>query len=208
MWWVLQWAFAAEPPPIVDRPIPFPPERAALSVDYLKHHYGIERETPTIEPTAIVLHWTAGPTLDDVLATFAGTRLAGRKDIRRFSALNVSSQFVVDRDGTIYRLMPETTMARHTIGMNWDAIGVENVGGGEKWPLTEAQVEADAALVRWLAATYPITMLLGHYEYRKLEGTPYFKETEAGYRTEKPDPGADFMAKVRDRVRDVGLAAP
>jgi N-acetyl-anhydromuramyl-L-alanine amidase AmpD len=208
MWIWLALALAADPPRIVDRPIPFDGERVALTVAYLREHYGIDEEKPTIVPTAIVLHWTAGPTLDNALATFRGTLLKGRPEIARGSPLNVSSQFVVDRDGTIYRLMPETTMARHTIGMNWDAIGVENVGGGPKWPLTAAQVDSDAALVRWLAGEFPITMLLGHYEYRKLEGTPYFRESDADYRTDKPDPGADFMQKVREKVGDLGLAHP
>ena len=39
-------------------------------------------------------------------------------------------------------------MARHCIGLNHVAIGIENVGDGEKLPLTPAQVQADAALVR------------------------------------------------------------
>ncbi len=35
------------------------------------------------------------------------TLFSDRKDILKASALNVSSHFMVDRDGTIYRLMPE-----------------------------------------------------------------------------------------------------
>jgi len=44
--------------------------------------------------------------------------------------------------------MPETWMARHAIGFNHVAIGIENVGDGARWPLTDAQADADAALVR------------------------------------------------------------
>ena len=33
-----------------------------------------------------------------------------------------SAQFLVDRDGTIYSLMPETFMARHVIGLNLSSI--------------------------------------------------------------------------------------
>ena len=50
----------------------------------------------------------------------------------------------MDRDGAVYRLMPETWMARHTIGLNRVAIGIENVGG-PRWPLTPEQLRADAA---------------------------------------------------------------
>ena len=30
----------------------------------------------------------------------------------------VCSHFVIDRDGTIYRLVPTTIMCRHTVGLN------------------------------------------------------------------------------------------
>jgi N-acetylmuramoyl-L-alanine amidase len=208
MWWALPFAWAVDPPPIFDRPLPFDAERAALSVAYLREHYGLVVDTPTIVPTAVVIHWTAGPSFESLFTTFAPTRLRGRPELSAASPLNVSSQFAVDRDGTIYRLLPETTMARHTIGMNWDAIGVENVGGGRHGPLTEAQARADAALVRWLTTRFPITMLLGHDEYLKLEGTPYFRERQPDYRTKKEDPGPEFMKRLRSELADLKLAAP
>ena len=40
----------------------------------------------------------------------------------------VCSHFVIDRDGTIYRLVPTSIMCRHTVGLNWTAIGIEHVG--------------------------------------------------------------------------------
>jgi N-acetylmuramoyl-L-alanine amidase len=70
--------------------------------------------------------------------------------------------------------MPETWMARHCIGLNRVAIGIENVGDGAKYPLTDRQVEANASLVRYLAGKYSIAYLLGHNEYRRMEKTPLF----------------------------------
>ena len=58
-----------------------------------------------------------------------------RPELGKADEVNVSAHFLVDRDGTIYRLMPETRLARHVIGLNWCAIGIENVGGPES-PLT------------------------------------------------------------------------
>ena len=87
----------------------------------------------------------------------------------------MSSHFLVDRDGTIYRLQPETRLARHCIGLNHIAIGIENVGDEHKHPLTDAQVDADAALVRDLAARFPITHLLGHYEVMKFRADPLLR---------------------------------
>ena len=122
----------------------------------------------------------------------------------------MSIQFLVDRDGNIYRLMPETWMARHVIGLNYNSIGVENVGGAGGAPdLTPAQVEADIRLVRYLVQKYPtIRYLIGHHEYRVFEGHPLWLERDPGYRTPKSDPGPAFMAAVRAGVADLGLEGP
>lgn len=206
---ILGPARAGEGPTIVDRPIPFDAERVRLTEDYWRQHYG-EPAAHTITPRAIVLHWTGGASLDSAWNTFAPTRAASaRPDLAANGEVNVSAHFLVDRDGTIYRLMPETTMARHCIGLNAVAIGVENVGDGGANPLTPAQVEADAALIHALVASYPtITHLLGHLEYRSMEGHPYFLERDPAYRTGKGDPGAAFMASVRARVSELSLAGP
>jgi N-acetyl-anhydromuramyl-L-alanine amidase AmpD len=203
---------SAVPPPavvIVDRPLPFDAERIALTRAYLRDHAGLDQPDITITPHVIVLHWTDSATADSAWATFAPTRLpASRAELGGGVQVNVSSQFLVDRDGTIYRLMPENWMARHTIGLNHVAIGVENVGGGAAGDLTPAQVDADAALVRDLAARFPITHLIGHLEYRAFEGHPYFREADPKYRTGKTDPGVAFMAAVRVKVADLGLQGP
>jgi len=118
--------------------------------------------------------------------------------------------FLVDRDGTVYRLMPETWMARHCIGLNSSAIGVENVGGGKSIDnMTDEQIAANIQLVRYLAEKYPtIRYLIGHMEYRDFEGHPLWLELDEGYRTEKVDPGDRFMTAVRDAVADLGLEGP
>ena len=65
------------------------------------------------------------------------------------------------------------------IGVNHLAIGVENVGDEDKYPLTDAQIDADAALVRDLVARFPTsTLLVGHHEVRSLEGTEWFVEQQ------------------------------
>ena len=124
----------------------------------------------------------------------------------RVCAVNVSAQFLVDRDGTIYRLQPETRMARHCIGLNHIAIGVENVGDGDRVPLTDAQVAANAALIRDLAARFPITHVIGHSASHAMRAHPYFVERVRGYRNSKPDPGAGFLRDVRARIADLALA--
>lgn len=203
----------AEPAPvpleIADRFIPYGEEREALTRAYLEEHYGPDNAAMEMVPRVIVLHWTAGGSAQGAWNTFAPERLPGRPELKAAGAVNVSAHFVVDRDGAVWRLLPETAVARHVIGLNHLAIGVENVGDGDRWPLTEAQVAANAALVRHLVAEHPtITHLIGHHEYRRMEGHPYFAERDPAYRTGKIDPGDDFMGKVRDRVADLGLEGP
>ena len=195
-------------PEIVERLLPWDEARTGLTKEYRRVHQGQDEPGITIEPKVIVLHWTGPGTLDSTWNTFAPSTLGGRPGLEGAGALNVSAHFVVDRDGTIVRLLPDDRFARHVIGLNHVSIGVENVGGGETMPLTDAQVVANAALVRHLADRHGITHLIGHHEYRRMEAHPYFHETDPTYRTGKIDPGPEFMAAVRGKVEDLGLQGP
>jgi N-acetylmuramoyl-L-alanine amidase len=192
---------------IVDAPMAWSDERARLTLDYRRRHSDPTATDLAIEPRVIVLHYTGGGSAAATRAYFDQPRIeASRHVLASAGAVNVSSHFLVDRDGTIYRLQPETRFARHCIGLDHIAIGVENVGDADKLPLTDAQVAADAALVRDLAARFPITHLLGHYEVMKFRDNAYFVERDPAYRNSKPDPGERFMALVRAQLGDLHLA--
>jgi N-acetylmuramoyl-L-alanine amidase len=205
-------ARAPEPdgePKIIDKPIPFDDERVRLTLAYRRQHSDPGATDIAIEPRVIVLHYTAGGTAEGTFEYFSGNRMeTGRSKLAAAGDVNVSAHFLVDRDGTIYRLMPETRMARHCIGLNHVAIGVENVGDENKWPLTDAQIDANARLVRHLASRFPITHLVGHSEAARLEGKIYFQERDPRYRNAKPDPGPRFMKHVRARLGDLKLKGP
>jgi N-acetyl-anhydromuramyl-L-alanine amidase AmpD len=191
---------------IVDHPITFNEDRKILTLEYLENRYGLTQDLPQINPKMIVLHWTVIPTFKKSFEAFDPITLPNwRPDINNVSGLNVSSQFMVDRDGTIYQLLPETTMARHVIGLNHCAIGVENVGGTEDLPLTKAQVKSNIWLIRYLKEKYDIDYLIGHYEYTLFENHPLWLEKDESYRTMKTDPGTDFMKKVRKSVSDLNF---
>ncbi|MGH9381231.1 MAG: N-acetylmuramoyl-L-alanine amidase [Thermoanaerobaculia bacterium] len=199
------------------------PQRVWLTREYLRLHNpaalaalppGDGAEAIRFTPRMIVVHYTAIPTLEETLETFAGPHIdQDRELVRRNGLLNVGIQFVVDRDGTLYALYPETAIARHVIGLNHVAIGIENVGDGELGasgaaaPLTEAQLAANVALVRYLAGRYPtIRYVIGHHEYRRVErpGHPahaLFHEANPTYRTEKSDPGPRFMKRLHRALR-------
>lgn len=191
---------------IVDKPIVFNEERVALTLDYLRDRYGLAQEVPTIVPKMVVLHWTAIPTLEGSFEAFFDPNLPNwRPDINSVSGLNVSAHFLVDRDGTIYRLLPETIMGRHVIGLNHCAIGVENVGGTKDTPLTEAQLRSNIWLVHYLAKKYNIEYVIGHHEYTLFEDHILWLEKDAKYRTKKSDPGDEFMSEVRKDTKSLHL---
>lgn len=197
---------SCNPTKIIDKPIIFNEQREQLTLEYLLNHYGLDQETSTIIPKMVVLHHTVIPTLEETFDAFNSPTLPNsRSDINTASGLNVSSQFLVDQDGAIYRLMTETTMARHVIGLNHCAIGIENVGGTKDKPLTKAQIEANIWLVEYLANKYDIDYVIGHYEYTYFEGHELWLEKDDGYRTEKTDPGEDFLNAVKEATKHLNF---
>lgn len=190
---------------IISKPIDYSPERTRLSIEYLKEHYNIIQNSATILPKMIVLHYTASGTVETNYKYFNKTHLeSARNVLKKQSVLNVSSQFIVDRDGTIYQLMEPNQFARHTIGLNSCAIGIENIGSKNQ-PLTEKQSASNAQLIRYLTKKYPIEYLIGHSEYGIFRESKLWKETDPNYFTIKDDPGKDFMQKVRLLVADLHL---
>lgn len=195
---------------IVDSPMRWSAERERLTLDYRRRHSDPAAPDLTIAPRVIVLHYTSGSSGAGTRHYFDNVRIEPeRKAIARAGAVNVSSHFVIDRDGTIHRLQPETRFARHCIGLNHLAIGIENVGDDHDFPLTDAQVAANVALVRDLTRRFPaITHLLGHHEVMGFRRHAYYVERDPAYVNDKPDPGAAFMARVRAQLGDLGLSGP
>ena len=188
---------------IIDKPIIFDDFREELTLEYLDSHYGLKQENSAIIPKMVVVHWTEIPNLEKSFNAFNPVKLPNfRSDIKTASALNVSSHFLVDQDGTIYRLMPETTMARHVIGLNHCAIGIENVDGTGKLPLTNAQLKSNIELIKYLIGKYPIDYVIGHYEYTYFDGHELWLEKDDGYRTKKTDPGIEFITSVRKSLSE------
>jgi len=194
---------------IIQQPISFGPKRKALSLEYLENRYGIIKEEPSIKPKMIVVHHTVIPTKAQTYSAFFGPVLPGaRASIQSASSLNVSSQYVIDRDGVIYQLLPDTVFARHVIGLNHCAIGIENVGDNDELPLTKKQLKVNEQLIKQLAGKHPIQYLIGHHEYKAFIGHPLWKEKDADYLTDKDDPGNEFMEKLRRRLKNLNLKGP
>jgi N-acetylmuramoyl-L-alanine amidase len=161
-------------PRIVQRPIPFPPERRAEMRAYVKRHYGID--TIHLDPHVIVLHFTAGTSFQSAWNTFA----ANQPDLGELPG--TCTHFIVDTDGTIYQLVPLSLMCRHTVGLNYTAFGIEDVGQSDQEVLgNPPQLHATLGLILWLMQGFGIQLrnVIGHNESLT---SPYHKELYAPWR--------------------------
>ena len=188
----------AEEMPFLDNFIPWSDYRDQLGDEYTMTHYG--KVIRQIVPQAVVVHWTAGGTLESNRDFFYGEE-------RGDGTLNVASQFICGRDGTMWRIMPETNFARHIIGYNHCAIGIENVGGYDgNEDLTDAQLAANVRLIKYLHAKYPtIKYVFGHYQQDAARASGLYIELVAGYYSIKSDPGPTFMRALREQLEGDGL---
>ena len=159
---VLAVALVAAPKPhVVWQPIPFGPRRVAEMRAYAKRHYGIS--SAALRPRAIVEHVTATQTFSAAFNTFR----ADVPDAELRELPGTCAHFVIDRDGTIYQLVRLDLMCRHTVGLNWAAIGIEHVGLSDAEVLADGvQMRASLALTLWLMRRYHIGLadVIGHNE--------------------------------------------
>ena len=162
---------AAPRPHIVQRPIPFPARRVAEMRAYAHRHYGLNTAALR-DPHVIVIHYTVTTTFAQTFNTFA----ADVPDPELHELPGTCSHYVVDRDGTIYQLVPLRLMCRHTVGLNWTAIGIEHVGTSDAQVLGDAaQMRSSLRLTRWLRCHFKIATknVIGHAESLS---SPYHRE--------------------------------
>jgi N-acetylmuramoyl-L-alanine amidase len=151
-------------PPTVWQPIPFGPQRKLETAAYAQRHYGLATWRLR-SPRVIVEHYTASDTLGSALATFA----ADVPDQELHELPGICAHYVIDTDGTIYQLVPLSVMCRHTVGLNWTAIGIEHVGTSAAGILANRrQLNASLALTAWLMRKLEIGIgdVIGHNESR------------------------------------------
>ena len=149
-------------PRIVWQPIPFSSTRRSEMQAYSRRHYGIDR-WQLVHPHVIVEHYTAAESLSSAIATFS----ADVPDSELHELPGTCAHFVIDTDGTIFQLVRLSTMCRHTVGLNWTAIGIEHVGTSDGEILGNArQMASSLALTSWLMARYDIALgnVIGHAE--------------------------------------------
>jgi beta-N-acetylhexosaminidase len=170
---------SAPKPAIVSKPIPFGAKRKHEMAAYAQRHYGISSYRLS-DPHVIVEHYTVTSTFAATWNTFA----PDRPDAELHELPGTCSHFVIDRDGTIYQLVPLSIMCRHTVGLNYTAIGIEHVGSSDAEILSnKRQMAASLRLTRWLRCRYGIGVpnVIGHSESLS---SPYHREHVARLRNQ------------------------
>ena len=162
---------APSEPRIIWDPIPFGPRRKAEMIAYARRHYG---------SFMTVIHYTETPSFQATYNTFAPD--VPDPELRELPG--TCAHFVIDSSGAIHQLVSLGVMCRHTVGLNWAAIGVEHVGFSDQQVLSDrAQMSASLKLVRWLRCSYHIALrdVIGHNESLS---SPYHREDVPALRTQ------------------------
>jgi beta-N-acetylhexosaminidase len=158
-------------PPVVSRLIPFGPKRKREMAAYSRRHYG-QGKWRLRQPRVIVEHMAQTATAAAVFNTFA----PDIPDVELGELPNVCAHFVVGPSGRIYRLVNLRTRCRHTVGLNWTAIGIEHVGYGDADVLgNHRQRRASLWLTQYLRCRFGIELanVIGHNESL---GSPFHHE--------------------------------
>jgi beta-N-acetylhexosaminidase len=138
---------------------------------YSHRHYG-EDTYSLSAPKVIVEHYTETTTAQEAFNTFA----PDVPDSEFHELPNTCAHFLVEPGGRIDQLVALALRCRHTVGLNWTAIGIENVGLSDREILERpAQMAASLALTRWLRCRYkiPLRDVIGHNESLS---SPYHRE--------------------------------
>jgi N-acetylmuramoyl-L-alanine amidase len=158
-------------PPITIWPIPFGPKRKREMAAYSERHYG-RRAWRLRHPHVIVEHMAQASTAAAVRNAFA----PDVPDPELGELPNVCAHFVIDSAGKIYRLVNLRTRCRHTVGLNWTAIGIEHTGFADSDALGDRrQLRASLRLTRYLRCRFgiPVRDVIGHHESLR---SPYHHE--------------------------------
>jgi N-acetylmuramoyl-L-alanine amidase len=143
---------------------------------YSVRHYG-EHTYLLRGPKVIVEHYTETATAQQAYNTFA-------PDVpdSEFGELpNTCAHFLVEPGGRIDQLVALSLRCRHTVGLNWTAIGIEHVGFSDREILDRPrQLAASLALTRWLRCRYGVALrnVIGHNESL---ASPYHHELVSAF---------------------------
>lgn len=188
------------PRPAITRDyIDFNAQRQAEMGAYSLAHYG--SSDIHLDPKVIVLHYTCGSTYENAHATFQSD--APNMGVKP----GVVSQFVIDKNGTVYQQIPLQYEGRHTVGLNYAAFGIECVqecNGSDARVVSEImhrtpQERSLVALVRWLMYRYHISLsnVIGH---GTANDSPYYRDLK-GWKNDHSDWSQPQIELLRAKLK-------
>ncbi|HEV7769957.1 MAG TPA: peptidoglycan recognition family protein [Solirubrobacterales bacterium] len=190
----------ASKPPIRNWPIPFGPKRKHETAAYSQRHYR-ERTWRLRQPRVIVEHMAEVGSPAGVFNTFA----PDIPDPELGELPNVCAHFVVSSSGRIFRLVNLRTRCRHTVGLNWTAIGIEHTGYADADAIgNRRQMHASLRLTQYLRCRFGIRVrdVIGHAESLT---SPYHRERVPNLRQQTHgDWRHSSMQIYRYRLRTLG----
>ncbi len=176
--------------------------------NYFQRHY--HDKSLVLAPSAIVMHYTGGSTLSSAYYTFFNGAYYDDGDVGTVFG-HLSVHYIVDRDGSIYQLLPCNRRCRGAYGVNHVAISIEMVANGEN-DLTENTIQASFKLVKFLKTYFdiPSEHIWGHYEvsegkYSSNKSVKYYYTDYGDSRSPdcypaafgRSDPGKTYMGRLR-----------
>ena len=187
-------------PPISKWAIPFGAKRKAEMAAYSERHYG-EHEWRLRHPQVIVEHIAVTGSAAGVYNTFA----PDTPDVELGELPNVCSHFVIGASGRIFQLVNLRTRCRHTVGLNWTAIGIEHVGFADSDLLGNShELGASLRLTQYLRCHFGIKVknVIGHAESLS---SPFHRELVPSLRTQTHGDMVHASMRVyRKRLRRTG----
>ncbi len=194
---------SAKKPPIRKWLIPFGPKRKHEMAAYSERHYG-EHTWRLRHPRVIVEHVAVAASATAVRNTFA----PDVRDPELGELPNVCSHFVISSSGHIFRLVNLRTRCRHTVGLNWTAIGIEHTGFSDGDVLDDRrQMHASLRLTQYLRCRFHIRVrnVIGHSESLS---SPFHRELVPGLRHQTHGDWRHRSMRVyRRRLRRLGACS-
>jgi len=166
------------------------------------------RDTVTLFPTMVVLHFTVIDDAEAVINAFNRASALAVGNQRPVTSL-VSVHYIVDKDGTVIQLAPENRITSGTYGVDYCALAIEMIAKDEKDLMSRPlQLAAAFGLTDQLLKKYdlPVWRVFSHQEVALGEFflSEYIDlaDTVSPYFYPKPhfryDPGATVMAWCRE----------
>lgn len=196
-------------PEIIQRFLPYE-EWTEEYEEYFQRHY----HDPSLKlvPGAIVMHYTVTESLEDTLDIFIKGREYDDGDVGLIFG-HLSVHYIIDKDGTIYQILPLDVKCRGAYGVNHIAISIEMVAMDEEALMNQSKtLESSFKLVRYLMLKFniPIEKVWGHYDVsegksRIPEYTDYGDKRSPDSYPEgfmRSDPGKAYMEKLKEYLKE------